>query len=205
MRKRAELSLLQSWGGIGKDLRYAFRGLLRSRGFAFVAVLSLAVGVGVNTAVLTAIYAVWLAPVPGVNGAERITELALTNVARHAKATLCTVGWNYELKSRELVLTIVDDGVGFGSSSDDEAEGNLADSNSLGLVTMNDYADALGGVCLITSEPGEGTRVEVRFPFETGDSDDDSRYNRDLGSNAVVAKTTGNPIVGAEFAPGAGS
>lgn len=94
----------------------------------------------------------------------RITQLALTNVARHAEATLCTIGWNYELKSRELVLTIVDDGVGFGSSSDDEAGANVAESNSLGLVTMNDYADALGGLCLITSEPGKGTRAKTRNP-----------------------------------------
>jgi predicted permease len=57
------------------DVRFAFRSLRRARGFAIVAVLSLAVGIGVNTALFTAIHAVWLAPVPGVTGHDRIVDM----------------------------------------------------------------------------------------------------------------------------------
>ncbi len=58
-----------------RDLRHAIRGLRRAWGFVIVAVLSLAVGVGVFTALFTAIYAVWLAPVPGVTGEDRIVDM----------------------------------------------------------------------------------------------------------------------------------
>jgi predicted permease len=58
-----------------QDVRYTFRGLRRARGFVIVAVLSLAVGIGVNTALFTTIQAVWLAPVPGVTGEDRVVDM----------------------------------------------------------------------------------------------------------------------------------
>lgn len=56
------------------DVTFAFRSLRKARGYAGVTVLSLAVGIGVNSALCTAIHAVWVAPVPGVTGQERIVE-----------------------------------------------------------------------------------------------------------------------------------
>ncbi len=58
-----------------QDVRYTLRGLRKAGGFAIVAVLSLAVGIGVNTALFTVIHAVWLAPVPGVTGQGRIVDM----------------------------------------------------------------------------------------------------------------------------------
>jgi predicted permease len=58
-----------------QDVRFTIRGLRRVGGFVVVAVLSLAVGIGVNTALFTAIFAVWLAPVPGVTGQDRIVDM----------------------------------------------------------------------------------------------------------------------------------
>jgi predicted permease len=58
-----------------QDVRYTTRGLRRARGFAIVAVLSLAVGIGVNTALFTTIQAVWLSPVPGVTDPDRIVDM----------------------------------------------------------------------------------------------------------------------------------
>jgi putative ABC transport system permease protein len=47
-----------------QDLLYAWRGLRRSRSFAVVSLLTLALGIGVNTAVFSVFYAVLMRPLP---------------------------------------------------------------------------------------------------------------------------------------------
>ena len=57
-----------------QDLKYAFRTLLRSPGFALAAILSLALGIGANTAIFTLTNAVFLNPLP-VREPSRLLEL----------------------------------------------------------------------------------------------------------------------------------
>ena len=65
---------LRLFDELGGDVRYGFRALRRNPGFAAVAVLSLAIGIGATTAMFSLIYAVLLNPFPYA-GADRIMNL----------------------------------------------------------------------------------------------------------------------------------
>src|SRR5258707_15884442 len=56
------------------DLRAGFRSIRKSPGFSLLIVLTVALGIGANTAVFTVVHAVLLRPPPYPHG-ERLTEL----------------------------------------------------------------------------------------------------------------------------------
>ena len=75
-----------------QDVRYAARGIWKARAFSLIVILTLAVGIGANTAIFSAVYAVLLKPLPFPSG-ERLVWLGESS----AKATGISVTWlNYE-------------------------------------------------------------------------------------------------------------
>jgi predicted permease len=63
---------------LAQDLRYGFRQLWRSRGFSFLAILCLTLGIGANAAVLSWIEGILFRPYPAVAHQERLLALAGT-------------------------------------------------------------------------------------------------------------------------------
>ena len=69
---------LRLFDELGGDIRYGLRALRRNPGFAAVAVLSLALGIGATTAMFSLIYAVLFHPFP-YDGADRIMNPVMIN------------------------------------------------------------------------------------------------------------------------------
>ncbi len=88
--------------------------------------------------------------------AYRITQEALTNVARHASATRTEV--TMSIVDGRLTLTIADNGVGFDPET-------LGDSAGLGMTNMRERATLVGGVFEVQSTAGKGTRICFTVPL----------------------------------------
>jgi len=90
----------------------------------------------------------------------RIVQEALTNVARHSQAGRVVI--RGRVSSGELHVQVDDDGVGF-------AEARQQSPQSLGLISMRERAESIGGQLAVVSRTGQGTSVSVRVPV--GDSE----------------------------------
>ena len=89
--------------------------------------------------------------------AYRIVQEGITNVARHAQATRCDVRLT-QLSDR-LLIEVEDDGVGFVEDIDRPIV-----ARGLGLISVRERANRLGGTFNILSSPGQGTRLIVSLP-----------------------------------------
>jgi signal transduction histidine kinase len=88
----------------------------------------------------------------------RIAQEALNNVAKHAGARRVEIVLAHE--NGECVMAVQDDGIGFdGEATPDKHRAGL------GLVTMKERSEAIGGSLEIGRLPGGGTLLTVRVPL----------------------------------------
>jgi len=93
----------------------------------------------------------------GEVAAFRIVQEALNNVKVHAQAQHVQIHLVWSV--RDMRADILDDGNGF-----DLSEVTQQTRTHLGLIGMQERAEAVGGALSITSKTGEGTRVSLKVP-----------------------------------------
>jgi two-component system sensor histidine kinase UhpB len=101
-----------------------------------------------------------LRPAPQVEIALfRIAQEALNNVAKHARAHRVEIA--LEHANGECVMSVEDDGIGF-----DGVEGTSDKPKpGLGMVTMRERAQAVGGCFDVRALSARGTQLTVRVPY----------------------------------------
>ena len=87
----------------------------------------------------------------------RVVQEGLTNIARHAKATLAEV--HIHVMDRQLEIRIEDEGVGF------DKDDRLARPNTSGILGMSERVSLLGGELSLSSVPGKGTQLTAVIPL----------------------------------------
>lgn len=84
----------------------------------------------------------------------RIASEAMTNVVRHAGASKCVIRIRPDEAAGVLGMEVVDDGRGI------REDGEVG----VGLHSMRERAEELGGTCTIEPQPDGGTRVVAELP-----------------------------------------
>ena len=87
----------------------------------------------------------------------RIFQELLTNIARHAGATLVEI--RMEKQNGDVILEVSDNGRGI-------KESEVSNTKSLGLLGMRERALVFGGRVHIARAEGKGTEVTVRIPHD---------------------------------------
>jgi signal transduction histidine kinase len=90
----------------------------------------------------------------------RITQEAMANVVRHARASHCSIRIRLDEEASNLSVEVEDDGRGI--REDDRA--------GVGMISMRERTEELGGWCVVKPLTGGGTLLRAVLPFQnTGD------------------------------------
>jgi signal transduction histidine kinase len=108
----------------------------------------------------------------------RIVQEGLTNIAKHASATLALIYLRRDTDRQTLVVTIEDNGVGFAP---------VQGRRGLGLIGIRERASHLNGTVSVDSAPGKGTRLTVEFPARRRAEADVSEFDAADSSSIIKA------------------
>ncbi|HEV2489633.1 MAG TPA: ABC transporter permease [Candidatus Acidoferrales bacterium] len=120
-----------------QDVRYGVRSLTKSPGFAFIAILTLALGIGANSTIFSWINSTVLNPIPGVAHTSEFVELSATVNGRDAPISYPDF---IDLRDRNRSLSSM---IGFSMWSM-SLTGNVKPERVWGVFSSANYFDALG-------------------------------------------------------------
>jgi len=122
-----------------QDLRYGFRTMLKSPGFALIAIATLALGIGANTAMFTIVNAVLLRPIPYPQP-ERLLKLA-TSMPQFRDASISYpnfLDWQRRSRSFEQMAAYRHDSFNLtGQATPERVRGLMASSTLFSVLDLN--------------------------------------------------------------------
>ncbi len=127
-----------------QDLRYSLRALLKHRNFTVAALLTLALGIGINTSIFTLLYSVAFRPLP-VKNPERVVNVYQTlegDFSREVEGSVELLSYPEYLRYRDNVASVS----GLAASADVKlylGGSNVEKIN--GLMVTDNYFSLLGG------------------------------------------------------------
>jgi predicted permease len=146
---------------IWQDVRYAFRMLAKNPGFTAVAVLTLALGIGANTAIFTVVYGVLLRPLPFPEP-DRIVQLAETYQTLSDEMSVTSKQLEHLREYGKLFEHIAGyTDVGFNLATGNEAEHVRGMPASAEYFRVLGVHPTLGRDFLPDEDRGDGQRVAI--------------------------------------------
>ena len=147
-----------------QDVRYAVRTLLKSPGFALVAVLALALGIGANTAIFSVVKAVLLSPLPYPEPGRLVWVRESNpgaNISEEAASAPNYNDWRTQVRSFEGVAAFANTAMTLTDGGGGEPERVPAVSTSANFFQVVGVAPALGRGFLPEEETAGKNRVVV--------------------------------------------
>jgi predicted permease len=121
------------------DLKYAIRNLIRARGFALAVIVTLALGIGANTVIFSAVHGVLLRPLPHRDG-DRLMYLRQSAEAKGSDNIAFSVPEINDFRTSSKTLAQIAE---YSPLTLNLIEDNAASQVQVGLVTGN-YFDVMG-------------------------------------------------------------
>jgi predicted permease len=163
-----------------QDLKYGLRMLVKSPGFSLVAILSLALGIGANTAIFSLINAVLLRPLP-VHDPQALVLVSTTDQRNPGNLPLSHLNFK-DLRAQNSVFT---DMASLTFNQMNYSHGQGSEQIPVQIVTSNFFS-------LIGAEPalGRGFRAEEEAQVTPVAVVSHGFWERSLGSDpAIVGRT----------------
>ncbi len=180
-------------GTLWQDIKYGVRMLVKKPGFTAIAVLTLALGIGANTAIFSVVYSLIFRPLPG---AENPGELVSVTLIEGESG-----GWPHYIPYasykdyRELKEVFSDAIAYFGAEAQLSSEGRSPE-RILPLIVTGNYFDMLGVKALHgrTFAPEEAERMGAGNVLVLGYDYWQRRFGSDLSAIGMVVRLNSQPF-----------
>jgi predicted permease len=140
------------------DMRYAWRGLVKSPGFALVGILSMGLGIGLTTNVYSSRWAVLFRDLPGATNAERLVMLQQSSDGDLSPVSYYTIERFREQKSLFAGVAAFETGIPFNVSLQGDQNGKP--ERVFGQLVSPDYFAVLG----VRAQQGRVLSAELDKP-----------------------------------------